>query len=364
MRIFASHATLPRPDQNAGDRRFSALLEILAHDHDVDFWAPSIPMTVDARRAGYDEQLRALGVNVLSLDTDRIGDVLGSDPYDVAWFENYLWSDWILDAFVASQPAARVIVDSVDVHCLRAHAAADVGAGTREEAVAIEQREMALYRRAYAVVAVTGAESDYLTTHQGLPRVFVVPNVLPIVPREARDRAPDVLFVGGFAHPPNAHGITWFVREAWHAVRSAIPDARLHIVGGDPPADVRALDDADGVTVYGHVRDVGPALDRALVSVAPLRYGAGLKGKVCEAFAHGVAVVTTSIGAQGIPAVAGVDFMVADDPVGLASSVIALLREPARAAAMGRAGQRIAALYTPEIARARLRHMFDTLAMM
>src|SRR5690606_33841084 len=108
------------------------------------------------------------------------------------------------------------------------------------------------------------------------------------VPFEARK---DILFLGGFGHQPNVDAVKYFVREIWPMVCSRNPAMRFIIAGSDVPADLRALDGTDGIEVVGFVRDLGTIFDRVRLSVAPLRFGAGAKGKVAVSLAHGVPAI-------------------------------------------------------------------------
>jgi glycosyltransferase involved in cell wall biosynthesis len=169
--------------------------------------------------------------------------------------------------------------------------------------------------------------------------LLLIPIIVPLRERPRMMRAAEVLFVGGFNHAPNVDGILWFVKECWDAVRRAVPDARLSVVGSNPTREVMELAGASGVEVHGYVADTAPYLDRAAVSIAPLRYGAGMKGKVCEALASGVPLVTTSVGAQGIPLVSGISARIADMPREFSDAVVWALQSPAGADAMGDQGR-------------------------
>jgi glycosyltransferase involved in cell wall biosynthesis len=119
----------------------------------------------------------------------------------------------------------------------------------------------------------------------------------------ARQDRRTLLFVGGFAHEPNADGIAWFMREVWPLVLARRPATECVLVGSDAPTWIQALAQEDSqITVAGHVSEevLHAEYARALVAIAPLRFGAGTKGKVVEALQHGVPVVTTSTGAQGL----------------------------------------------------------------
>jgi glycosyltransferase involved in cell wall biosynthesis len=130
------------------------------------------------------------------------------------------------------------------------------------------------------------------------------------------------------SYPPNHQGIIWFAQEVWMRIRELVPDALLDIVGKDPPSDVRALDGRDGITVHGFVESMTPFFARAHAVVVPILSGAGIRVKIIEAMAAGRAVVSTSLGSEGL----GLDdqrhLLVADDPDAFARSAARLLLEP------------------------------------
>jgi glycosyltransferase involved in cell wall biosynthesis len=171
----------------------------------------------------------------------------------------------------------------------------------------------------------------------------------------SRPRDSELLFLGGFRHPPNGDGLLWFVGAIWPAIRAAVPGARITVVGSHPPAEIRALARVDGIDVTGYVPDLAPYMDRASLMVAPLRYGAGIKTKITEAFASSLAVVTTSVGAEGLDVVSGEHLMIADDPGDFARCVMDLLGDSERAEQIGRAGREyIASVCSPEVIEAGL----------
>jgi len=152
-----------------------------------------------------------------------------------------------------------------------------------------------------------------------------------------------LLFVGGFRHPPNVDAVRWFAREVFPLARAALPGLAFHCIGGDLPAEVRELAGIDGVHVHGHVPDLGPWLDGCVVSVAPLRYGAGVKGKVNQAMAHGLPVVATTPAVEGMHLRDGEDVLVADAPRAFADALVRLHEDAAlwrRLAEGGRANVR------------------------
>jgi glycosyltransferase involved in cell wall biosynthesis len=148
-----------------------------------------------------------------------------------------------------------------------------------------------------------------------------------------------VVLTGAMRYPPNAQAALWLAAEAWPRIRAARPEARLAIVGRDPPPDVVALGGANGITVTGTVPDPADWMARAAVCVAPIRAAAGLQNKLLEYMAMGKPVVATTAANEGIGAVPGRDLVVADTAEAFADAVTGLLADPARAAALGEAGR-------------------------
>ena len=113
------------------------------------------------------------------------------------------------------------------------------------------------------------------------------------------------------------------MREVNPLLRAGLPNVRLDIIGDNPSAAIKAYN-SDDVRVRGYVPDVEPFLREARVFIAPLRFGAGIKGKVGEAMAHGIPVVTTSIGAEGFGLTHELDVMIGDDPTSFAAAIVEL----------------------------------------
>jgi O-antigen biosynthesis protein len=363
LNILAVSPGLPRPDAAAGDRRFVALLEILARGRNrVDLYCLWGGRDGDERR--YLDHLRRLGVHVHhGQDRLPLERLVLSRIYDAALFEFWPVAEATIGLFRWHQPWAGAIVDSVDVHFLREEAGLALGLLDAGTVASNRLRELGVYRGADAVITVTEEDRAALVSCGGVPQTFLIPLIIPTRPRPPQARGRELLFVGGFRHPPNPDGLLWFAREAWPAVRAEVPDARLTVVGTHPPAEVLDLARVAGIEVVGYVPDTAPYLDRAAVSIAPLRYGGGMKGKVCEAMASGLPVVTTSFGAQGLKAKSGEHLIVADDAVAFARGVVTLLRDRDRAERIGRAGRGlVATICSPEAIERRLEMLLTWIA--
>jgi glycosyltransferase involved in cell wall biosynthesis len=136
-----------------------------------------------------------------------------------------------------------------------------------------------------------------------------------------------LLFVAGFAHPPNRHGLTWFLDNVLPDIRARLPAARLVIAGSNPPPDVQALSSSH-ISIRPNVSEaeLRALYHAARVAVVPLRYGAGVKLKVVEALREGLPLVTTPVGAQGVPGIADI-LPVHDEPAAFADAVRRLLTD-------------------------------------
>ena len=216
--------------------------------------------------------------------------------------------------------------------------------------------------RADATLVVSDAERDLLRREvPGLAvhRVSLIEQVHTEVP--GYDDREGFYFVGGFEHPPNVDAVLWFGAEVLPAIRRELPRATFHVLGSKTPEAVHALE-GEGVVVTGHVPEMERYLLGCRLSIAPLRYGAGIKGKVTQSLAWGLPCVMTPIAAEGIGLTHGTDALIAEEPADFARSVIDAYRDRElwqRLSAAGR--QRIRERFSPEVARAALAALLDEL---
>ncbi|MBV9653416.1 MAG: glycosyltransferase [Acetobacteraceae bacterium] len=322
---------VPEPDRDAGSRNMASFTAAMQRaGMVVKFW----PMN-QSYSPHYTEALQKQGVEV----------IYGPDPT--------LFSSWIrangesLDFVLLSRPTvapnylaelklfskAKLIYYGHDLHFERMHLQAsvqkDVALG--RAASDMERVERWVWRSADVVLHPSAEEAATVAAME--PGVVSLP-VVPFAfnrfgaPRPPV-RSPAILFVAGFSHPPNEDAALWFVREILPLIRAVSPQATLDIVGSHPTAAVRALA-GNGVRVTGDVSDgeLASFYETARVAVVPLRFGAGMKLKVVEALRDGVPLVTTPVGAQGLPGLAGVA-SVATEPRAIADAVCRLLTDDA-----------------------------------
>jgi GT2 family glycosyltransferase len=352
---------VPMPDRDSGSLRMSHILHLLAgFGYAVTFLPDNL-----ARMEPYTGDLQQQGIEALyaPAQTEEFLARLGAH-LDLVWMARpYVASRW-LPPLRRWAPRARFVYDTVDLHFLREsrRAAIEQSQAVKRKADEYREQELSLARSCDATVVVSEAEREVLLALEPNLRAYVIPNVHPVMERtRSFSERRDLLFVGNFIHPPNEDGMIHFVREIWPLVKEALPDVRLYVVGDSPTSAVTSLAGWD-IVVTGWVQDVAPYFQNCRVLVAPLRYGAGVKGKIGQSLSFGLPVVTTSIGAEGLNLVDGRDVLIADTAQAFAQKVVRLyvegvlwktLSENSRALV----GER----YTPEVVGRRLHAMLSEL---
>jgi glycosyltransferase involved in cell wall biosynthesis len=318
--------SVPDFDRHAGSLRFFTMLRILSREYRIIFVGEA-----KAEEEQYVVALTSLGVEFHHAASTKLETLLDRIEVGVL-FEFYYTAENVLDIVRLVRRDLPIVVDSVDLHFVRqsrAIAYAELPAAAERRALATRRRELSVYRDADAVIVVT--ESDKRTLLDRLPdsHISVIPTIHEDggeVPEFQARRPNSLLFVGGFAHLPNVDAVLFFCREVLPLIRQSVPDVIVTIVGDAAPEEVRGLA-SDTVTIAGWVPDVKPYLDSHLVSIAPLRFGSGMKGKVGEAMANGLPVVVTKIAAEGMELTDGVDALIADSAEEFAVAVSRLLRD-------------------------------------
>jgi glycosyltransferase involved in cell wall biosynthesis len=316
----------PTPDRDSGSLRMAELLGLLVEEGcSVVFMAQSL-----THDGAYSEALQQRGVEVwwqpwvgylprwLARECPQLDAVIVSRHYVL---------EPLLPLLREFAPQAQIVFDTVDLHFLREHREAEHGgnADAVDAAAHTRRTELALLDRVDLTWVVSETERQMLAQLAPAARVGVVSNIHRLFdhtpgPTERRD----LVFVGGFRHPPNVDAALWLGQDIFPRIRAALPDVRLRVVGGDAPAEVLALSQVPGVEVLGHVPDLDPLLDASRISLAPLRYGAGIKGKVNQSLARGLPVVATSCAVEGMFLQDGRDVLVADGAKAFAAAVVRL----------------------------------------
>ncbi len=321
--ILIVEACMITPDQDAGSVRLLNMLKMLKREgHHVSFVADNLEY-----QHKYISLLEQLGVEMLhgafAGSVRKVLQTRGKSLDTIMFCRHYIASRYV-DQVRAFAPHARIIFDTIDLHFVR------------EEREAALRNDAAMFRAA----AVTRAKELEVMKHSDLTLVVsefeqaLLAEVLPTAKVDIisliNDEAPapqpfaerkGILFIGGFRHPPNVDGVTWYITEVLPHVRETLPDVITTIVGSNMPTSLKALACA-GVDIKGFVENTEPLLLNARVSIAPLRFGAGIKGKINEAMKFGIPVVATACAVEGMHLVPDEDVLVSDDPKAFAQAIV------------------------------------------
>jgi glycosyltransferase involved in cell wall biosynthesis len=212
------------------------------------------------------------------------------------------------------------------------------------EARLLEKMERRAARACNAVLAVSDQEADYFR-RLGASSVRTIPNGVDcasLVPLPTgRCGEPIVLFLGTMSWGPNADAARFLAQEVLPVLQQRLPHARLLVVGRNPPADLLALGERLGIEVTGGVDDIRPYLERAALLAVPLDVGGGTRLKILEAFAAGLPVVSTAVGAEGIAARPGIHYVRAERNE-LVDAIAGLLEDPAAGARLAQEARGLA----------------------
>lgn len=329
-RALIIDATTPAPDQDSGSVRMVNFMRVLIDlGMQVSFMAEN--------RAFVDRDttaLQQLGVEVLYhpyvSDPVALFHERGHEFDVILLSRHYIATNYI--ALVREYaPQARLLFDTVDLHYLREQREADLADRDelRRTAAATRTQELNVMRDSDVTLVVSPVEKELLSVDAPDVRVEILSNVHEVFGcrKPFRERR-DLVFVGGFQHPPNIDAVDWFVKSVFPLVRPDLPGVRFHVIGSKIVDEILALA-ADDVIVHGYVEDIAPFMDDARISIAPLRYGAGVKGKVNMAMSYGLPVAATPIAVEGMHVRIGEDVLVAESAEGLAAEIVRLYSDEA-----------------------------------
>ncbi|URX63025.1 glycosyltransferase family 4 protein [Luteibacter anthropi] len=320
-RILVIDSVPPDPSRDSGSERLCRIFAILNQDGwQIDFVANDRKATTaDIQR------LAILGVR---LHQEAIPGWLEREggSLDAIMLCRLPIADHYFDLVRHAAPNAIILFDTVDLHFVRESRAARL-TGTPallRQARRSQEREIAMVRRCDVTLVVSMDELRTLSQEVPNATIELVSNIHDVHGRsQGFDGRRGAIFVGGFGHPPNEDAVRWFANEILPRIRAVDPGFPLHIAGDIDASSQKELE-SKGIIVHGRVADLSPLHAKALVSIAPLRFGAGVKGKVNLAMSHGLPVVVTRIAAEGMHLRHGVDALIADSPEDFASAIVGL----------------------------------------
>jgi O-antigen biosynthesis protein len=322
-RILIVDAVTPMPDRDSGSVDAFNYMKILKN---IGYHITFLPENLQYC-GNYTNDLRRLGVECAHLPffSDLKKALVHYAPLsDYVFLYRAPVAHPLIDTVRKSAPHAKIIFNTVDLHFLREEREAQVNSSPFQHDLAKRMREIELevVRKADATILLSRYEIDLLNELLPEAKLFYIPIVREIpessgAPRENRQ---DILFIGGFNHPPNIDAVIFFVNNVWpHLKKSGFP-GRFIVAGSDMPARIKALS-AENIIIRGYVPDLSEVFGSCRLSVAPIRYGAGMKGKVISSLSYGVPCVATSMAVEGTGLVHGENIMIADNPEEMARMV-------------------------------------------
>ena len=352
---------VPMPDRDSGSLRMFQILKILRQlGHRVTF----IPDNL-ANTRPYAGELQKRGIEVVYHPyVKKVRDYLiahGSSVDAVVLSRCDFARKHIADVRLHA-PQSRIIFDTVDLHYLREQREAQLtqDPDVRRKAQERQLLEDYLIKEADETWVVSPIEQEMLRENWPHKSIQLVSNIVdvtgPVTPFALRR---DWLFIGGFQHRPNIDAVLFFVEEIYPLVRDRLPDTKFYIIGDKAPPEIVALAN-DRIIVAGPQRDVRSFFDSVRLSVAPLRFGAGIKGKINQSMAFGVPVVATSIAVEGMNLTDHEHVLVADEPQDFARALIELYESEELWKRLSQNGiSKTQELYSTDVAREKLEFLFS-----
>jgi glycosyltransferase involved in cell wall biosynthesis len=217
-------------------------------------------------------------------------------------------------------------------------------------------------------VVVSQADKAWVQKHYKAKKLITIPipvdseyfAPMPEVPvKENR-----IVFTGMMSHPPNVDAAIFFARQVFPKVKAEIPSAEFWIVGRDPVPEVKKLGDIEGIEVTGFVPDIRQYIAQASVLVVPIRFGAGMRQKILEAWSMGKCVISTQIGAEGIDYQNNVNILIADDAQTMASKVVEVVQNPKLSERVSKQGRHIViSKHNPDILSKKFYNEMESMAL-
>ena len=322
-RVLVVDACMLTPDQDSGSLRMFEMLGLMAKmGAKVTFLADNLEY-----RDPYVSQIQALGVEVIyhpvQSNVTRFLERHAVE-YEVIFLSRATVAIKHVDTVKRAAPRARLIFDTVDLHFLRQEREAELANDRlmRAAAARMKVQELGIMAKADLTLVVSPLEEKLLTDIAPEVRVNIVSNIHVNMPgpKSFAERR-GVVFIGGFRHPPNLDAVSWYVENVLPILRAKKANIVTTVIGSNAPPGLQKFATEDFV-IAGFVPDVGPHYDNARLSISPLRYGAGVKGKVNIAMQYGVPVIATTPSVEGMYLRDNEDVLRADTAEEFADAII------------------------------------------
>jgi GT2 family glycosyltransferase/glycosyltransferase involved in cell wall biosynthesis len=329
-RILIFDACTPTPDQDSGSLRMVNLIKILK---ELDYHVIFMPENLSYNDS-YTQDLQQLGVECIytSHITNPIDYLKQNGQYlDAVLISRYYVAEPVMPFIREYCPKAQIIFDTVDLHYVRERRMAELANDTKLAKIAEQTRlkELAVAKACDITLVVSPYEVEVLAAELPELKVKVLTNIHQIYGcRKGFKERKDIMFIGGYQHTPNVDAVQWFVKDIFPLIEKELPDLKFHIIGSKAPKHIQALANSNDNIIYqGFIEDIEPVMDDIRIAVAPLRYGAGVKGKVNMSMSYGQPVVGTKVAVEGMFTVDEKDCLMAETSQEFAQQVIRLYQD-------------------------------------
>lgn len=369
LSILVVDVWMPTPDRDSASLRIVNLLSILEKMVDnltfgvgdapswrtSDRWLLSIHLLEDTK------------INLLK-GHDAIADHLRQEGqiYDVVILSRLSAASRYIRAVRQYAPQAALVFDTTDLHFLRGYRGAKVTGKVNlmRSVLLAKKEELSIARQADCSLVVSPVEKEILEEECPGIQVHVISNIHTVYgSQQPFSERSGIIFIGSFPHHPNIDAMEYFYHEIYPLLRTKLPDVKITIIGSDPPDWLKQAS-TEHFIVTDYVPNIASHFNHCRLSIAPLRYGAGVKGKVLLSMGYGVPVVASSIAAEGIPVVNGRDMLITDMPENFSDAMVELYNNKALWSQMSQNGLEIIDQhFSFATARQALLNLFDNLGL-
>ena len=322
MRVLILDACTPTPNNDAGSVTTFNLMVLL---REMGFQVTFIAADNLLYLSEYTQSLQRIGVEVIytpftnSVESHLID---MADRYDLALIFRPDIARKNIPLIRKYCPKAKILFHTIDLHFLRMLRESELNQSEelKNEALSMKKIELNAIEAADASIVHSQAEFEILN-EETKANLYVFPLILSIPGTKVAfgDRK-NILFVGGFQHLPNIDAVKFFADEVMPRLREKLPDVKFIVVGSKPTKEIYELSCSD-IEILGFVEELPPLFDQTKIAVAPLRYGAGIKGKIGTAMALGLPTVATTIAVEGMGLTKNINILVADEPQAIANEI-------------------------------------------
>lgn len=328
--------TFPEPTTTAAGGRIMQIIQLFEEEgFEITFASTALPSERSVKFEEIGIRVENIVLNSSSFDAF----ILKLKP-DIVLFDRYNSEEQFGWRVADHCPKAVRILDTEDLHFLRKARQKAVKENTTVAKAHLfteaAKRELASILRSDISLIISEAEMELLRTIFVIPKdlLYYLPFLVEALSKEKIGTLPKYeerdhfITIGNFRHTPNTDSVMFLKKDIWPRIKDRLPEAELHIYGAYAPKHITDLhNEADGFMIRGWTRDVSEVMEKARVCLAPLRFGAGLKGKLLDAMLNGTPSITTSIGSEGMQGEFPFAGMIEDEIDGIVNATVLLYSE-------------------------------------